>query len=318
MRGVAGLVTPEPATLPRLPPWAAPNGWDYWGRPWAYLDAPSGHKEVGVSSTLTPPSSRVTVAVLVDCPHEPQFLPDMLVAQSAAVATGRATHQARPITQKGDLAENMSLETVARRLFPRSYGGGYSLAVLEQLKAWESFRTLNIGRQENPVMPRGDVTPRDCPRATLRGQAPETLSGHPTMTARAAGTASQSQASSISTATADQKLRQRAIVDLPRMEMPPSSSSQSQPQRPRTGTSTERVASRTSETQSMEVDSFEVPSTSHGSGAGAVVRPKEHRADTSHAPTQPSDQRQRAGQKAKQRATDQQGVHEMVANVLER
>ncbi len=27
--------------------------------------------------------------------------------------------QVRPITQKGDLAENMSLETVARRLFPR-------------------------------------------------------------------------------------------------------------------------------------------------------------------------------------------------------
>ncbi len=130
-----GLVSPEPATLPQLPPWAAPNGWDYWGRPWAYIDAPSGHSEVGVSSTLSPPSSRVTVAVLVDCPHEPQFLPDMLVAQSAAIAAGRATRQARPISQKGDIAETMSLEAAARRLFPQTYGDGYSTSVLEQLKA---------------------------------------------------------------------------------------------------------------------------------------------------------------------------------------
>ncbi len=128
-------MSPEPATLPRLPPWAAPNGWDYLGRPWAYIDAPSGHPEVGVSSTLSPPSSRETVAVLVDCPHEPQFLPDMLVAQSAAVAVGRATRQARSLTQKGDISKNMSLEKAARRLLPRTYGDGYSVAVLEQLKA---------------------------------------------------------------------------------------------------------------------------------------------------------------------------------------
>ena len=94
LRAVGGLISPNPASLPRLPPWAAPNGWDYWGRPWAYLDAPSGHREVGVSSTLSPPSTRVTVAVLVDCPHEPQFLPDMVVAQSASVAAGRAMCQA--------------------------------------------------------------------------------------------------------------------------------------------------------------------------------------------------------------------------------
>ncbi len=45
--------------------------------------------------------------------------------------------------------------------------------------------------------------------------APETLSGCPTMTARAAEMTCKSQASSTSTAPADQKLKQRAVVDLP-------------------------------------------------------------------------------------------------------
>ena len=81
---VGTLVSPRPCDLPRLPPWAAPNGWDYWSRPWAYFDVPSSHNEVGVSSMLTPPSTRITVAVLVDCPHEPQFLPDMVLTQSEA------------------------------------------------------------------------------------------------------------------------------------------------------------------------------------------------------------------------------------------
>ncbi len=74
---VRALVSPRTSDLPRLPPWAAPNRWDYWGRLWAYVDAQSGHSEVGVTITLTPPSTRVTVAVLVECPHETQFLPDI-------------------------------------------------------------------------------------------------------------------------------------------------------------------------------------------------------------------------------------------------
>ena len=141
-----------------------------------------------MTSTLSPPSTRMTVAVLVNYPHEPQFLPDMAVAQSASVAAGRATRQARPFTQKGEVLDNMSLETAAKRLLPRGYSEHYSLAVLEQLKAWEAFRTLNIGRRENPPMPKGDVTPSECPQAKFHGKAPETLSGRPTMTARAAET----------------------------------------------------------------------------------------------------------------------------------
>ena len=96
MRGIKDLVSPSPEGLPRLPPWTAPNGWDYWGRPWAYLHAPIGHVNVGVSSKLKPPSSRATVAVLVDCPHEPQFPPNMDVAQSASVVAGRVKNPPMP------------------------------------------------------------------------------------------------------------------------------------------------------------------------------------------------------------------------------
>ncbi len=105
----------------------------------------------------------------------------------------------------------------AKRLLPRNYGDSYSVAVLEQLKAWEAFRMLNIRRRENPPMPTGDVMPPGCPQAKLHGKAPETLSGCPIVTARAAETTCRSQVSSTQTAPADQKLKQKPAVTLPRM-----------------------------------------------------------------------------------------------------
>ncbi len=151
--------------------------------------------------------------------------------------------QARLFTQKREIQENISLETAAKQLLPRNYGDRYSIAVLEQLKAWEAFRMLNIGRRENPSMPRGDVTPSGCPRAKLHGQAPETLSGRPVVTARAAETKGRSQASSSQTAPADRKLQQKPVIDLSRMgeaELKGISSKGSS-QRPRTGTLVERA-----------------------------------------------------------------------------
>ena len=71
------------------------------------------------------------------------------------------------------------------------------------------------------------------------------------------------------------------------------------------------------ETEPMEVDTPEVPSTSHSSSAGVAVHPKVKGASASHAQAQSTGQRQHADHKTKQRATDQQGVHAMVANVLE-
>ncbi len=243
----------------------------------------------------------------------------MVVAQSASVAAGRATRQAQPFTQKGEISENMSLETAAKRLLPRGYGDRYSIAVLEQLKAWETFRTLNITRRKNPPMPRGDVTPPACPRAKLHGEAPETLSEHPTMTARAAETTCKSQASSTQMASADKKLKQRPVVDLSRMgeEELKSISSKGSSQRPRTSTPVEHAPPQVTESEPMEVDTQRVPSTSQGSGVSTAVHPKEKGVSASHAQAQPASQRKRADQKAKEHATDQQGVHAMVANVLE-
>ncbi len=243
----------------------------------------------------------------------------MVVAQLASVAAGRATRQARPFTQKGEIQENMSFETAVKWLLPRNYGDRYSIAVLEQLKAWEAFRTLNIGQHENTTMPRGDVTPPGCPRAKLHSQAPETLSGRPVVTARAAETTCRSQASSSQAAPADRKLQQKPVVDMSRMgeaELKGISSKGSS-QRPRTGTSVERARPQVTGSEPMEVDTTEVPSTSRGSSAGAAVRPKEKRTGALHAHAWLTGLHQRADQKAKQRATDQQGVRDIVMNVLE-
>ncbi len=159
--------------------------------------------------------------------------------------------QAWPFTQKGEVQENMALETAAKRLLPRNYGDGYSIAVLEQLKVWEAFRTLNIGQRKNPSMPTGDVTPPGCPRAKLHGKAPETLSGLLVMTARAAETTCRSQASSTQTASADKKLKQKPVVDLSRMgeDELKSISSKGSSQQPRTSTQVERARPQVTETE---------------------------------------------------------------------
>ena len=94
-------------------------------------------------------------------------------------------------------------------------------------------------------------------------------------------------------------------------------SSKGSSQRPRTSTPVERAPPQATESEPMDVDNQEVPSTSQGSGASIAVRPKDKGASASHAQARPTGQRKRADQKAKQRATDQQGVCAMVANVLE-
>ncbi len=96
----------------------------------------------------------------------------MDVAQSASVAAGRATRQSWPFTQSGEILGTLSLAAVAKWLLPQGYGEGYSAAILDQLKAWDSFQVCSMGHRENPPMPSRDVTLADCPQAGFRDQAP--------------------------------------------------------------------------------------------------------------------------------------------------
>ncbi len=80
----------------------------------------------------------------------------------------------------------------------------------------------------------------------------------------------------------------------------------------------ERAPPQVTESEPMEVDNHEEPSTSQASGASAVVHPKDKGVSASLARAQPAGPRKCADQKAKQRGTNQQGIRAMVANVLER
>ena len=89
-----------------------------------------------VSIKLTPPSSRLMVTDLVDCPHESHYLPNREVAQSMSIAAGRSMRQSWPLNQSGEILGMLNLEVAAKRLLPHGYGEGYCMAVLDQLKAW--------------------------------------------------------------------------------------------------------------------------------------------------------------------------------------
>ncbi len=57
---IATVTSPVRETLPRLPVWGSPNGWDHWGRPWAYMDAPHNSPDLKVMSVHEPHAARIT------------------------------------------------------------------------------------------------------------------------------------------------------------------------------------------------------------------------------------------------------------------
>ena len=124
--------------LPHLPDWAAPNGWDFWGRPWAYMDTPSGHSAVGVTSDTR--STWVTMAVLVCLDWELQYLSDQNVAKSAGAAE-TWLRKTRVFHDDGSLREGPKFSpfSVALTLYPHGWGDGRCEAVHSLLNCWHPF-----------------------------------------------------------------------------------------------------------------------------------------------------------------------------------
>ena len=153
------IPTPQFQQLPHLPDWAAPNGWDFWGQPWAYMDAPAGHSTVGVKSKEG--RAWVTIAVIVRLDREEQYLPDQNVAKSASVA-GTLARKTRVFNEDGSIHEDKKKKVMpfaaAQTLYPCGWGPNRCEAVHGLLKCWHSFRANRVGQRLNPPMPKGDVT----------------------------------------------------------------------------------------------------------------------------------------------------------------
>ncbi len=158
---IATVTSPARETLPRLPVWGSPNGWDYWGRPWAYMDAPHNDTDLKVKSVHEPHAARVTIAVLVNCEREPQYFPNLDVAKSAAAASTWRGKKGKVVDGDGNyLCSDKTPTHAARQVLPRFFGG--------------SNRSSKIMWRPNPAMPEGDVTPDGC----IHARPAEHLSKH--------------------------------------------------------------------------------------------------------------------------------------------
>ncbi len=165
----SGPWSPWQNTLPRLPEWGSPNGWDYGGRPWAYMDAPSKHPAIKMQSAHSKLAARVTIAVLVNCEREPQYFPNLDVAKSAAAAPTWHGHMARVIDGSGNLNSKITVARAARLVQPPNFEGS-NIAVESLFGMWDSFRKSKVMWRPNPEMPRGDVTPEGCHRTLMVAQ----------------------------------------------------------------------------------------------------------------------------------------------------
>ncbi len=168
----SGSWSPWQNSLPRLPEWGSPNGWDYWGRPWAYMGAPNRHPDLKVKSSYHKHAARVTIAVLVNCEREPQYFPNLDVAKSAAATPTWRGHTARVIDGSGILNPKLTVAIAARKVQPPHYEGS-NVAVESLFGIWDSFRTSKMMWRPNPEMPRGDVMLEGCRRALTADQLTE-------------------------------------------------------------------------------------------------------------------------------------------------
>ncbi len=141
---VATVASPARASLPRLPAWGSPNGWDYWGRPWAYMDAPHNSPDLKVMSVYKPVAPRVTIAVLVNCECEPQYFPNVDVAKSASAASCWRGKKGKVVDGDGNYLDSDKAPTqAARQVLPRFFGNT-NPAVEAILKSCTAYRKSKI------------------------------------------------------------------------------------------------------------------------------------------------------------------------------
>ncbi len=141
---IATVMFPARETLPRLPVWGSPNEWDYWGRPWAYMDAPHNCPDLKVMSVHKPLAARITVAVLVNCEREPQYFPNLDVAKSAAAASTWRGKKGKVVDGDGNyLGSDKTLTQAARQVLPRFFGSS-NPAVEAIFKGWEAYRSSKV------------------------------------------------------------------------------------------------------------------------------------------------------------------------------
>ncbi len=145
--------------------WPSSQMSGFWGRPCTYVDVPNGQLDVGVTTNRHERAACVTVAMLVNYPHERQYLPDLDVVQSAAMAAMWMTKKGWVFDNSGNLvppAWNVTLEQQGHSLIPRLYGHDNNDAVWEQMWICSAFQCLGSGMWGNPSMPEGYVMPADC------------------------------------------------------------------------------------------------------------------------------------------------------------
>ncbi len=147
---------------PRLPVWGSPNRWYYWGRPWAYMDAPHNSPDLKVLSVHEPHAARVTVAVLVNCEREPQYFPNLDVAKSAAAASIWRGNKGKVVDGDGNyLGSDKTPTQAARQVLPTFFGSA-NPAVEAIFKGWTAYHNSKVMWRPNPAMPEGDATPNGC------------------------------------------------------------------------------------------------------------------------------------------------------------
>ncbi len=171
---IATVTSPARETLPRLPVWGSPNGWDHWGRPWAYMDAPHNNSDLKILSVHEPRVARVTVAVLVNCKREPQYFPNLDVAKSAAAASTWRGKKGKVVDGNGNyLCSDKTPTQAARQVLPRFFAST-NPAVEAIFKGWMAYRNSKVMWRPNPAMLEGDVTPDGC----IRARPAERISKH--------------------------------------------------------------------------------------------------------------------------------------------